>query len=41
MQAQVDAIPLYSANGFEAYGDLFYECDIPHYAMHWTGKQKG
>lgn len=38
LHAQVDAIPLYAANGFEAYGDLFYECEIPHYAMHWTGK---
>jgi len=40
LHAQVEAMPLYAANGFEAYGDLFYECDIPHYAMHWTGNSE-
>lgn len=33
LHAQVDAMPLYKKNGFEAYGDIFYECKIPHYAM--------
>lgn len=33
LHSQVDAMPLYKKNGFEAYGALFYECDIPHYAM--------
>ena len=33
LHSQVDAMPLYKKNGFEAYGDIFYECEIPHYAM--------
>ncbi len=33
LHAQVSALPLYEANGFEKFGPLFYECEIPHYAM--------
>jgi predicted GNAT family N-acyltransferase len=33
LHSQVQAMPLYSQAGFAAVGDLFYECDIPHYKM--------
>ena len=31
--SQLLAIPLYERLGFKQYGELFYEADIPHYAM--------
>jgi len=33
LNSQLPAIPLYERIGFQQYGDLFYEADIPHYAM--------
>lgn len=33
LHAQVTAVPLYAKFGFEAVGELFYECDIAHYKM--------
>ncbi|MFA6367369.1 MAG: GNAT family N-acetyltransferase [Bacteroidales bacterium] len=33
LNSQLPAIPLYQRIGFQQYGDLFYEADIPHYAM--------
>lgn len=33
LHAQLDAMPLYKKHGFKPFGDLFYECDIAHYAM--------
>lgn len=33
LHAQVAAMNVYSRNGFEAEGDLFYEANIPHYKM--------
>ncbi len=33
LQAQLTAMPLYSKFGFEKEGDIFDECNIPHYKM--------
>ena len=33
LHAQVAAMNVYSRNGFEAVGELFYEANIPHYKM--------
>jgi len=33
LHSQLLAIPLYERLGFKQYGDLFYEANIPHYAM--------
>lgn len=33
LHAQVPAMNLYARQGFEPVGELFYECDIPHYKM--------
>lgn len=33
LNSQLLAIPLYERLGFKQYGELFYEADIPHYAM--------
>ena len=33
LNSQLPAIPLYQRIGFQQYGDLFYEADIPHYTM--------
>ncbi|MBP1646364.1 MAG: family acetyltransferase [Bacteroidetes bacterium] len=33
LHSQLKAIPLYERIGFRQYGELFYEADIPHYAM--------
>jgi len=33
LHSQLQAMPLYAGAGFKAAGDLFYECDIPHYKM--------
>ena len=33
LHSQLLAIPLYERLGFKQYGELFYEADIPHYAM--------
>ncbi len=33
LHSQLKAIPLYERIGFKQYGELFYEADIPHYAM--------
>lgn len=33
LHSQLLAIPLYKRLGFKQYGDLFYEADIPHFAM--------
>ena len=33
LNSQLLAIPLYERLGFKQYGDLFYEANIPHYAM--------
>ncbi len=33
LHAQVSAMPLYLKFGFQAVGELFYECDIAHYKM--------
>ncbi len=33
LHAQVPAMNLYAKQGFEPVGELFYECDIPHYKM--------
>ena len=33
LNSQLPAIPLYARIGFKQYGELFYEADIPHYAM--------
>lgn len=33
LHSQLPAIPLYKRIGFQQYGDLFYEAEIPHYAM--------
>lgn len=33
LNSQLLAIPLYERLGFRQYGELFYEADIPHYAM--------
>lgn len=33
LHAQVAAMNVYSRNGFEAEGELFYEANIPHYKM--------
>jgi len=37
LHAQLTAMPLYKKHGFVAFGDLFYECDIAHYAMKREG----
>jgi len=33
LHSQLLAIPLYERLGFKQYGELFYEANIPHYAM--------
>ncbi|MEY3984153.1 MAG: hypothetical protein RL160_1712 [Bacteroidota bacterium] len=33
LHAQVPAMNLYQRQGFQAVGELFYECNIPHYKM--------
>lgn len=33
LHSQLKAIPLYERIGFKQYGELFYEANIPHYAM--------
>lgn len=33
LHAQVTAMPLYRKFGFQPVGELFEECDIPHYKM--------
>ena len=33
LHAQVPAMNLYARQGFEPVGELFYECEIPHYKM--------
>lgn len=33
LHAQTHAQPFYEKYGFEAVGELFYECEIPHYKM--------
>lgn len=33
LNAQEDKIGFYAKHGFVAYGDVFYECDIPHRKM--------
>ena len=33
LNSQLPAIPLYARIGFKQYGELFYEAEIPHYAM--------
>jgi predicted GNAT family N-acyltransferase len=33
LHAQVPAMNLYRRQGFEPVGELFYECNIPHYKM--------
>ncbi|MBL7811775.1 MAG: GNAT family N-acetyltransferase [Bacteroidetes bacterium] len=33
MHAQEHAVPFYEKFGFTASGDLFWECNIPHYTM--------
>ena len=33
LHSQLLAIPLYERLGFKQYGELFYEAEIPHYAM--------
>lgn len=33
LHAQVPAMNLYTRQGFQAMGELFYECAIPHYKM--------
>ncbi|MEN9511526.1 MAG: hypothetical protein RLZZ370_1345 [Bacteroidota bacterium] len=33
LHAQVPAMNLYQRQGFHAVGELFYECNIPHYKM--------
>jgi len=33
LHAQVPAVPFYERHGFVKEGELFYECDIPHYLM--------
>ena len=33
LHAQVQAVPFYARHGFQPEGDLFYECEIPHYKM--------
>lgn len=35
LHAQVMAMPLYSKFGFQPAGELFYECEIPHFKMTW------
>lgn len=35
LHAQVQAEPFYAKHGFEAVGDMFYECEIPHHKMIW------
>ncbi len=37
LHSQLKAIPLYERIGFKQYGELFYEADIPHYAMKMEG----
>lgn len=33
LHSQILALPLYRRLGFVQYGDIFYEANIPHYAM--------
>lgn len=33
LNSQEDKIGFYAKHGFAAYGDVFYECDIPHRRM--------
>ncbi|MDD2529961.1 MAG: GNAT family N-acetyltransferase [Bacteroidales bacterium] len=33
LHSQLKAIPLYQRIGFKEYGELFFEAEIPHYAM--------
>ena len=33
LHAQLDAIPFYEKQGFTAFGDIFYEANIPHLKM--------
>jgi predicted GNAT family N-acyltransferase len=33
LHAQTTAIDFYQKYGFQSVGDLFYECEIPHYKM--------
>jgi len=33
LHAQVPAMQLYERQGFKAVGELFYECNIPHFKM--------
>lgn len=33
LHSQLQAIPLYKRLGFVKYGEIFYEAQIPHYAM--------
>lgn len=33
MHAQEHALPFYAKHGFEAEGERFWECDIPHFKM--------
>lgn len=37
LHSQLKAMPLYERIGFKQYGELFYEADIPHYAMKMEG----
>ncbi len=40
LHSQLLAIPLYERLGFEKYGEIFYEAEIPHYAMKLIDKHK-
>ncbi len=35
LHAQLEAMPLYIKHNFVPYGELFYECNIAHYAMQY------
>ena len=36
MHAQEHALQFYAKHGFEAVGERFWECEIPHFKMHKT-----
>jgi predicted GNAT family N-acyltransferase/predicted HAD superfamily Cof-like phosphohydrolase len=36
LNAQLNALPFYKKNGFNAQGEQFMECNIPHYCMHYA-----
>ncbi len=40
LHSQLLAIPLYERLSFEKYGEIFYEAEIPHYAMKLIEKHK-